>query len=70
MSKALLRSKNIEQISSPQSRASWQSCVKEIKADVVDLPLENPHCLSDKGDVAAGGQTKGCVNVSQAAYVQ
>ncbi len=32
-------------------RASWQSCVKEISADVVDLPLENPHWLSDKGDV-------------------
>ncbi len=42
-SKALLRSKNTEQVSFPLSMDSRQSCEKDNRAEVVDFPAVKPH---------------------------
>ena len=50
VSNALLRSKNTEHNSFPQSSASWQSCANEMRAEVVDFPEVKPHWCSDNGE--------------------
>ena len=42
-------SKNTEHTSALLSRVCKQSCEKDSRAVVVDLPREKPHCLSDCG---------------------
>ena len=50
VSNALLRSKNTEHNSFPQSSASWQSCAYEMRAEVVDFPEVKPNWYSDNGE--------------------
>ena len=48
--KALHKSRNMEQTSSPESRVAWQLWVKEREAIIVDLPAVNPYWCWDRGN--------------------
>ena len=52
VSKAFEISKNTEHTSSPLSKCWRQSWVNDVRAEVVDLPTENPHWRTEMGEWA------------------